>query len=176
VLRPPERAGPSGQDLHEQLTWHWEAQLRPRLAGLTDVEVHWHPVPDCWSVVDGRPEGCWPTPVPAPVTTIGWRLAHLGTTLADRASAHFGDRTWVTTVPSSAVDLLAFVDTAYDAWTTGVLGADEARLTRAHQGPPGTADQHYPFWSVLLHVNREVLHHGAEVALLRDLYAHQVHT
>jgi hypothetical protein len=164
---------PTGQDLHEQLTWHWEAQLRPRLDGLTDVELLWEPVPGCWSVREGQPDGTWPTPVPAPVTTIGWRLAHLGTTLADRASAHFGDRIWVSVVPETAAAALAFVDDAYAAWTKGVLGADEVRFARAHQGPPGTADQSYPFWAVLLHVNREIIHHGAEIALLRDLFGAQ---
>lgn len=161
---------PTGQDLHEQLTWHWEAQLRPRFEGLTDEELRWEPVPGCWSVRDGQLEGTWPTSVPAPVTTIGWRLGHLGTTVADRASAHFGDRTWCGEVPSTAGQLLAFVDAAYGAWTAGVLGADQARFARAHQGPPGSADQHYPLWAVVLHLNREVIHHGAEVALLRDLY------
>lgn len=160
----------TGQDLHEQLTWHWDAQLRPRVTGLTDEELHWEPVPGCWSVHDGRLDGTWPSPLPAPFTTIGWRLGHLGTLLADQASAHFGARTWVTSVPSSASSMLAFLDASWNAWTTGVLGADEARFARAHQGPPGSADQHYPFWAVVLHVNREVIHHGAEVALLRDLY------
>jgi hypothetical protein len=32
--------------LAEQLSWHWEAQLRPRLAGLTDDEYFWEPAPD----------------------------------------------------------------------------------------------------------------------------------
>lgn len=27
-------------------------------------------------------------------------------------------------------------------------------------------------FDLILHVNREVIHHGAEIALLRDLYAH----
>lgn len=27
--------------------------------------------------------------------------------------------------------------------------------------------------ALVLHINREVLHHGAEIALLRDLYAHR---
>jgi hypothetical protein len=164
---------PTGQDLHEQLTWHWDAQLRPRLTGLTDAELRWEPAPGAWGVRDGRPDGSWPTPDPAPVTTIGWRLAHLGATLADRASAHFGDRTWVTAHPETAAEVLGFVDAAWAAWTTGVLGADEERFARAHQGPPGSADERYPFWAVLLHVNREVIHHGAEVALLRDLYRHR---
>ena len=29
--------------LLEQLTWHWEAHLRPHLAGLTDDEYFWEP-------------------------------------------------------------------------------------------------------------------------------------
>ena len=31
-------------------------------------------------------------------------------------------------------------------------------------------DGQFPLWAVVLHVNREVIHHGAEVAVLRDLY------
>ena len=27
--------------------------------------------------------------------------------------------------------------------------------------------------ALVLHINRELIHHGAEVALLRDLYAHR---
>jgi hypothetical protein len=161
----------TGQDLHEQLSWHWEAQLRPRLAGLTDTELLWEPVPGCWSVRGGELEGGWPPPAPSPFTTIAWRLGHLGVTLADRASAHFGDRTWVTTYPMTADGMLALVDRAYAAWSAGIATADAGRFARAHQGPPDTADQSYPFWAVVLHVNREVIHHGAEVALLRDLYA-----
>jgi hypothetical protein len=26
--------------------------------------------------------------------------------------------------------------------------------------------------ALILHINREVIHHGAEIALLRDLYVH----
>lgn len=159
---------PTGEELHEQLSWHWEQQLRPRLEGLSTEEAHWEPVPGCWTVRDGRLDGAWPTPSPAPVTTIAWRLGHLGLCLAQRASAHFGQRVFSDEVPG---DLLGFVDAAYAAWSAGVLSADEERFARPHQGPPGTADERYPFWAVVLHVNREVIHHGAEVALLRDLWA-----
>jgi hypothetical protein len=65
--------------LVEQLEWHWENQLRPRLDGLTDEEFLWEPVPGCWSI---RPRGegtaqvalgsgdftadwAWPPPEPA---------------------------------------------------------------------------------------------------------------
>ncbi len=39
-----------GSELVEQLDWHWQAQLRPRLEGLTDDEYFWEPVPNCWSI------------------------------------------------------------------------------------------------------------------------------
>jgi hypothetical protein len=158
----------TGQDLFEQLSWHWEAQLRPRFEGLTFAELHWEPVPGCWGVHDGVLDQAWPTPSPTPVTTIAWRLAHLGLTMRHRASAHFGAREFSVDVPA---DLLGFVDAAYGEWSAGVLGADQVRMARAHQGPPGSADESYPLWAVVLHVSREVIHHGAEVALLRDLYA-----
>ena len=78
-------------ELLDQLEWHWTSQLRPRLDGLTDAEYLWEPVPGCWSV---RPRGtssapvqggsgetviefAFPEPVPAPVTTIAWRLGHV---------------------------------------------------------------------------------------------------
>lgn len=160
----------TGQDLHEQLSWHWAEQLRPRWEGLTEAELQWAPVDGCWTVRGGVLDGTWPTPTPSPVTTIAWRLAHLGQTLAHRASAHFGDRSVQDVVP---VDLLAYVDRAFAAWSAGVLTADADRFARPHQGPAGSSDERYPFWAVVLHVNREVIHHGAEIGLLRDLYLRQ---
>jgi hypothetical protein len=77
--------------LAEQLDWHWREHLRPQMDGLTDEEYFWEPVRGCWSI---RPRGTstasmpggsqeWtadfasPAPVPAPVTTIAWRMAHI---------------------------------------------------------------------------------------------------
>jgi hypothetical protein len=42
------------QLLRDQFEWHWEHQLRSRLAGLADEEYLWEPVVDAWSV---RPRG-----------------------------------------------------------------------------------------------------------------------
>ena len=42
--------------------------------------------------------------------------------------------------------------------------------------PVGPAEGPYaeaPCAALVLHIHREVIHHGAEIALLRDLYAHQ---
>jgi hypothetical protein len=46
-------------ELHAQLDWHWQHQLRPRLDGLTDEEYLWEPVPGCWSI-RGRTDGPGP--------------------------------------------------------------------------------------------------------------------
>jgi hypothetical protein len=46
---------------------------------------------------------------------------------------------------------------------------DEAGLARRC----GSAERLYPdapLASLVLHINRETIHHGAEIALLRDLY------
>ncbi len=64
------------------------------------------------------------------------------------------------------------VDHHHDAWVAGVasLGADGLA------GPCGPAEGPYadaPMAALVLHVNREVLHHGAEVALMLDLFAHR---
>ena len=88
--RSTTRAEEAAEELALQLEWHWEAQARPRLAGLTDEEYFWEPAPGAWSL---RPRGSaaaggigsgafvldyqFPEPAPAPVTTIAWRLAHL---------------------------------------------------------------------------------------------------
>src|SRR5437773_1908310 len=57
-------------------------RLRRRLEGLTEDEYFWEPVPGCWTVhrdETGRwvTDYAFPDPVPAPVTTIGWRLVHI---------------------------------------------------------------------------------------------------
>lgn len=65
---------------------------------------------------------------------------------------------------------LDWIDNAYAEWSIGLDRLDDAALLRPSAGPPGTLDGRFPFADVMLHVNREIIHHGAEVALLRDLY------
>jgi hypothetical protein len=166
--------------LADQLDWHWRNQLRPRLDGLTDAEYFWEPVPDCWTVhPDGGIDFAYPPPQPEPVTTIAWRLAHVIVgVLAMRAHSHFGGppaayETW--TYATDATTALRQLDDAYDSWMTGVrnLTADDL------EHPVGPAEGPYsemPMLALVLHINREVIHHGAEIALLRDLYAHTTTT
>jgi hypothetical protein len=165
------------KELTEQLDFHWRRQLVPRLEGLTDEEYLWEPVDGCWSV---RPDGeggfalDWSAeePVPPPFTTIAWRIAHIGSVvLGARAANHFGDgydlaaERW----PGTAAAGLDFLRDSYARWHEGVSALDEEALAR----PCGPAEGPYgdlPFAALVLHVNREVIHHGAEVATLRDLY------
>jgi hypothetical protein len=173
--------------LAEQLDWHWRAQLRPRLDGLTDAEYRWEPVPGAWNV---RPRGTGtapvgvgageftldyavPQPVPPPVTTIAWRLGHIIVgVLGMRVASHFGGPRFdydTHRYPGDAATALAQLDAAYAGWIAGVRGLNADGLAR----PCGPAEGPYAEASMaelVLHINREMLHHGAEIALLRDLY------
>ncbi|WP_215550455.1 DinB family protein [Amycolatopsis sp. CA-230715] len=171
-------------ELGDQLDWHWRERLRPRLAGLSDEEYFWEPVPGCWTLRPRREESeigggrltvdyAFPTPEPAPVTTIAWRMAHLTVhVLGKRAETQFGGPpVQYDTFPFAATAATALnqLDAAYDAWSSGLRAlspVDLARVGGAAEGP--FADRPLP--ALVLHIHREVIHHGAEIALLRDLY------
>jgi hypothetical protein len=173
--------------LAEQLDSHWRGQLRPRLDAMTDAEYRWEPVADAWNV---RPRGtgtapvqvgagefvidfAMPEPVPPPVTTIAWRLGHLIVgVLGMRVAAHFGGppvEYESHRYPGDAATALAQLDDAYAAWIGGVRGLGPDALARAC-GPAEGPWAQVPMAQLVLHINREMLHHGAEIALLRDLY------
>ena len=173
-------------ELLAQLEWHWDNQLRPRLAGLSDAEYFWEPVRDCWNV---RRRGhstapisagageytidfAWPQPDPPSVTTIAWRLAHVIVgVFGVRNAAHFGGssadyQTWE--YAPTAADALAQLDDGHSGWIKGVRSLGPEGLAK----PCGPAEP-FPDASMaalVLHINREVIHHGAEICLLRDLY------
>lgn len=174
-------------ELSEQLRWHWQQQLRPRLEGLTDQEYFWEPAPDSWSV---RPRGqsqapvqagsgaftidfAFPEPAPPPVTTIAWRLGHLVVgVLGTRVGGHFGGppvdyQTFA--YAGTAAEALDQLDQMYNAWNQGVESLGVDGLTRPC-GPSEGPFAERSMAALVLHINREVIHHGAEVALLRDLY------
>jgi DinB superfamily len=176
--------------LVDQLDWHWQHQVRPRLDSLADDEYLWEPVGGCWSVRNRAavPTGiahgagqyvleyAWPEPSPPPVTTIAWRMAHIIVgVLGQRNAAHFGGppADYDTHVyAATAAEALRQLDEAYAAWTKGVRGLGEQGLAR----PCGPAEGPYadfPLAALVLHINRETIHHAAEIAVLRDLYRNQ---
>ena len=74
--------------------------------------------------------------------------------------------------PGDAATALARLDAVYAAWTAGVRAIGADGLAR----PCGPAEGPYaevPMASLVLRINREALHHGAEVALVRDLFRWQ---
>lgn len=160
------------------LEYVW-SRIRGRLRGLTVDEYLWEPVPDCWSVRP-RPGGGWwevdrpePELSPPPVTTIAWRLWHIGSDcLAGYTSQGLGpwplevtDREWYP-APGPALDALdqawqAFYAGPGEPWRGWALAASGTGMGGVRRGP----------WAgLVLHAQDELSHHGAEVALLRDLY------
>ncbi|MFL6131080.1 MAG: DinB family protein [Mycobacteriales bacterium] len=173
--------------LLDQLTGSVDVS-RARFEGLTDDEYLWEPAQPAWSVrrrdaaVTPSPlgRGDWVLdherdPDPMPVTTIAWRIGHLIDMYAGRWEWTFGARredprslTVCTPVAGEALDALW---SQTDRWLadTGRL-TDEQLDTVGFGRYPRGLDPQLPFIAVLWWMNREFIHHAAEVALLRDLY------
>ncbi|MFF9687809.1 DinB family protein [Streptomyces sp. NPDC014623] len=159
---------------------------------LTDEEYLWEPVPGCWSVrlhsagpgpgaalltgagEWGRDTAPFPHPSPPPFTTLAWRLSHLSELLTLRADHTAGGHSLTRDdyrVAGDAAEALADFGSAASAWRAALLGADDAALdTVGYCTYPYGSDPEDPFLDTVWWVNQELLHHGAEIALLRDLY------
>jgi hypothetical protein len=169
-----------------QLEFYWDAHLRPRLDGLTDEEYLWEPVDGCWNL---RPagEGRWRMDRPekpertGPFTTIAWRMTHLSIeVLETRYLAFFageGPTMWSPgeriiasdELPGTAADGVARLASAYTRWRDAITELSEEQLLTP-LGEKGAYFAEEPMAALVLHLNRETMHHGAEVCLLRDLY------
>ncbi|MGW9133916.1 DinB family protein [Streptomyces sp. NPDC055681] len=162
------------------------------VASMTDEEYLWEPVPGCWSVRRrtagpgpgatvlvgagdwGRDATPPPHPAPPPLTTLAWRLSHLSELLALRADHTIGSHTLTRddyVVAGDAAGAIAAFEAAATAWREALLGADDAALdTVGHSTYPHGSDPEDPFTETVWWVNQELLHHGAEIALIRDLF------
>ena len=166
-------------------------QLLNRLDGLTDEEYLWEPVPGCWSIRPraeiGTPRsiggGEWALeldsspPDPPPFTTLAWRLNHLASGIALRADYLDGTRamTWDDyQVPDTAVGAIDTLASVSGAWRSMLDNATDADLDQVGRSSfPWGLDPELPLLDIVWWVNQELLHHGAEIALLRDLYRAQ---
>lgn len=159
---------------------------------MTDDEYLWEPVPGCWSVRPradgpgpratllagagpfGRDAAAYPHPWPPPFTTIAWRLSHLSEMLALRADHTAGSRRLTRDdhpVPGDRDAAVAAFRAGAAAWRKALLGVDDTALdTVGLSTYPHGSDAEEPFIDIVWWVNQEVLHHGAEIALIRDLY------
>ncbi|WP_432058426.1 DinB family protein [Streptomyces sp. bgisy022] len=163
-----------------------------RVSAMTDEEYLWEPVPECWTVRPrahgpgpratllagtgdfGRDAAVHPHPWPPPFTTIAWRLSHLSDMLtlrADHTAGSHGRTRDDYEVPGDAATALAAFETGADAWRAALLSVDDTALdTVGYCTYPHGSDAEEPFIDIVWWVNQEVLHHGAEIALIRDLF------
>ena len=106
------------------------------------------------------------------MTTIAWRLSHLAVGVFGlRSSLHFGDGSLThanAERPLTAKEGVAYFKEQVLQWRAHIERLDEEGLARLVGEPE--AHLNAPWASLVLHVNREALHHLAEVSLLRDLY------
>jgi len=159
---------------------------------LTTAEYLWEPVPGSWSVrrradgpgpratvLDGAGEWARDSyrdqePYPPPFTTIAWRVSHLTEMLALRADYTTGSRSLTSEsyiVPGDADGAVVALAAAVESWRGTLLACDDTALdTVGHSAYPYGSDAADAFIDIVWWVNQEVLHHGAEIALLRDLY------
>ena len=158
-------------------------RLAKRLEGMSDEEYFWEPVPDCWTI---RPngdgtftgDGGFVFDATPPVTTIAWRLSHICDCLsADRCATLLGlDPTPGAHVQvlqtASADEAIAVVARSFDTWRGYVDAVDADTLWEAC-GPAAGIYAEYSRASFVLHIIDELIHHGAEVGVLRDLYRAQ---
>jgi uncharacterized damage-inducible protein DinB len=130
-------------------------RLADRLAGLDDDEWSWCPTSD-------RRIG------------IRWRLDHIAALLGEprnwtwlgHAAPTEDDEDGEAT---TAAEALALLGRRYAAWRELLTDPDLDLATQV--GAPGGRYADSTRLSFVLHVADELVHHAAEVALLRDLYA-----
>jgi hypothetical protein len=175
--------------------WHELADLsdqvwrrtRARVEGLTDEEYFWEPAPGCWTIrqrVDGTWMADWPLPRPdpEPFTTIAWRLWHLIDMYGeDRAPRWLDVPAQGSAIgldgaegpPETAADAILLLERAHDRWDAHLALAGDARLAEPVGSVAGPEYADRTRANYVLHMLDEFIHHGAEIALLRDLWRWQ---
>lgn len=157
----------------------WEA-LDARLEGLGDDEYLWAPVPDVWTVRPG-PDGAGIVDaagdhmesVTGPVTTIAWRMWHLAVDCFDmysslafgRTGASVVGDTWFLDGATAHRELAASAGNFRDA--VGERSSDDLWQVLGDDWGPY---RDHSLYDLVQHASHELLHHGAEIALLRDLH------
>lgn len=148
-------------------------QLLARLDGLTPEEYLWEPVENMWSVRatgDGFTiDGAGVRSIePPPMTTIAWRLWHIAIDCFDDYTRRFaGDHSdapddW-TLEPSEAIARLEETWNGYRSTISSRPFFDQLGPNWEHWSQSCVAD-------MAMHASNELVHHAAEIGVLRDLY------
>ena len=167
-------------------------RTRSRLAGLTDDEYFWEPVPGCCTIrrTDSgayrgddadRPVAVLRPATGAgdpPFTTIAWRLWHLIGCYGGKRNPQWlgvqrppGGFERDDPAPATAAAAIAALERAHAFWQ-GVLQELPAASWWEPLGPVAGPYAEDDRASLVLHQLDEQIHHGAELGVLRDLYRH----
>ena len=181
VLTRPDVASP----LAGQLGFSW-LDLHEHLQDLPDDEYLWKPAPWALSIVprtstSRRSAGAgewvveWPDGPDDPgPRTIAWLVAHLIEVFAERWEWTFGGHArrrddLVLAHPTAEAGVAALAE-AVGAWREGIAGLTTDELWTVGRSQATPVDQQAPFAHLVLHLNRELIHRGAEITVLRDLH------
>jgi hypothetical protein len=142
--------------LHELVSLdYYFARLRDRLVGLSDEELAWKPTED-------------------DRITIAWRLGHITSFLIDERNWLFLGQQPPTRqaddgAAATADEAIARLEAAYAEWTE-LIASVPADEWWEPLGPMAGVYANADRVAFVVHIMDELIHHGAEVALLRDLY------
>lgn len=157
-------------------------RTRSRLAGLTDDEYFWEPVPGCCTIRrsdsgDFRADHPDRSGNP-PFTTIAWRLWHLIECYGGKRNPEWlgverppGGFERDDPAPATAAEAIATLDRAHAFWQD-LLQEMPAASWWEPLGPVAGPFAKDDKASLVLHQLDEQIHHGAELGVLRDLYPH----
>src|SRR4051794_7742340 len=157
-------------------------RFRARIEGLSDAEYLWEPVAGCLTVRPGQlgPFRTGGTSQPAPVTTIAWRMCHIGDLLRHERHARWLGREPEQhdadiRHPMTAAGGIDYVDASWASWQRLVTSLNPDEMWEpigAIGGPHGTSER----IGLVIHTMDELIHHAAEVGAMRDLYAASEHS
>jgi hypothetical protein len=163
-------------------------RTRARLEGLSDEEYFWEPTPGCWTV-RRRADGTWmadwplPRPDPEPFTTIAWRLWHLIDMYGENRAPEWlevpaqgppiGMDDPGGAPPSSAAAAVTLLEGAHERWDAHLALVTEEGLAEPIGPVAGPQYAARTRAAYVMHMLDEFIHHGAEIALLRDLWRWQ---
>lgn len=176
--------------------------LSRALTGLTQEEFDWEPHPGAWGVrrreecttanPGGAEAGAWVVDqdwavaeaadrgeAVEPMTTIGWLLNHFGAAPGLTAELDFVggpavpslegyDRMWGHTVIPTVDDAVARFQEGWTALKTALRDTSDDMLERGCDGHPWKRGDR-----AIGAMLNEVSHHGTQICVLRDLYAHR---
>jgi hypothetical protein len=173
------------ENLLELSDFAWR-RPRDRIDGLTDDQYFWEPFDGSWSVRqtadgfshDGFSQDADRVPIePPPFTTVAWRIAHIVDILQeDRTATWFGQEVAAADgqppVPGSAAEAITALEHAYVVWR-GRLAALTPEALDAQLGPIAGPYAEHDGTDFALHILDELIHHGAEVGTVLDVYRGQ---